>query len=190
MLIAILSASTRMERKSHRVALALQKHIVENTAHEAVVLDLLAYRFPVFEEVLLRHPNPPEGLDAFAQKIRAADAHIWVSPEYNGSYTSALKNAVDYLKESEFSRKAVGVVSVSAGAMGGMRAAMNMQELVLGVGGYPVPQMLMVGLVGQRFDESGELLDPAFEKSVNNFFEEFLWLAEAVSEKRLAGVGA
>lgn len=190
MRIAILSASTRMERKSHRVALALQKYISRNSAHEAVVLDLAAYRFPIFEEALQRHPDPPIGLEAFAQEIRSADAHVWVSPEYNGSYTSALKNAVDYLKESEFSRKAVGVASVSAGAMGGMRAAMNMQELVLGVGGYPVPQMLMVGSVSQRFDESGELTDANFEKNMKAFFDGFLWLAEAVSEKRAAGVSA
>jgi NAD(P)H-dependent FMN reductase len=111
-----------------------------------------------------------------------------VSPEYNGSYTAALKNAVDYLKEGEFQRKAVGVVSVTTGMMGGMRAALAMQQLVLGIGGYALPQMLTVGHVAQRFGENGELLDPIFEKSIQTFLSNFYWLGEAVSEKKHAAV--
>ena len=140
------------------------------------------------EEVLHRHPNPPEGLDRFAALVRNADAAVFVSPEYNGSYTAALKNAVDYLKEGEFARKVVGIASATTGPLGGMRAAMNMQELVLGVSGFPVPQMLLVGNLPQRFDESGKLLDPAFEKSMNNFLNNFLWLAEAVVAKKTVEV--
>lgn len=182
--ITILSSSTRLHRQSHRVALALQQCIESGGKHSAEVLDLADYHFPILEEVLHRHPNPPEGLTDFAERIRSSDAHLFVSPEYNGSYTAALKNAVDYLKEHEFSRKTLGVVSVTTGALGGIRAALSMQQLVLGIGGYPIPQMLTVGNVAQRFDEQGKLLDPAFEKNLNTFLGHFLWLAEAVSEKK------
>lgn len=182
--ISILSGSTRLNRQSHRVALGLKKVIEANSQHRVEILDLAAYQFPVMEEVLHRHPNPPAGLAEFAAKIKASDAAIFVSPEYNGSYTSALKNAVDFLKESEFAKKVIGVASVSAGAMGGMRAALAMQQLVLGLSGFALPQMLLVGQVSQRFDETGELIDPVFEKSVNAFMQNFLWLAEAVVEKK------
>jgi len=184
--ITIVSSSTRLNRASHRVALGLAQFINGQGVHSAEVLDLAAYRFPILEEVLHRHPNPPDGLEDFAQKIRYSDAHIFVSPEYNGSYTSALKNAVDYLKEGEFAKKTIGVVSVTTGALGGMRAALAMQQLVLGIGGYPIPQMLTVGNVLQRFDESGRLLDPIFEKNIEVFLKNFLWLAEAVTEKKEA----
>jgi len=76
------------------------------------------------------------------------------------------------------------VVSATTGPLGGMRAAMNMQELVLGVSGFALPQMLLVGNLPQRFDEAGNLIDPAFEKSINNFLNNFLWLAEAVVAKK------
>ncbi len=184
--ITIVSGSTRINRQSHRVALAL-KHWIENHGrHTAEVLDLANYNFPMLEEVLQRHPNPPEGLADFANRILASDAHIFVSPEYNGSYTSALKNAVDYLKEKEFSKKVIGIASVSTGALGGIRAALAMQQLVLGLAGYPIPQMLTVGQVNQRLDEHGTVLDPLFQRSLDNFFQHFLWLAEAVVEKKLA----
>ena len=182
--ISILSSSTRVHRQSHRVALALQQFITSGTEHTAEVLDLADYHFPMLEEVLHKHPNPPEGLLDFAERIRRSDAHLFVSPEYNGSYTAALKNAVDYLKEREFSQKVVGVASVTSGALGGIRAALSMQQLVLGISGYPIPQMLTVGNVAQRFDEEGALLDPIFEKNIRTFLSHFLWLAEAVTEKR------
>jgi NAD(P)H-dependent FMN reductase len=188
MRISIISASTRLTRMSHRVALALRQHIAQKTSHLAEVIDLAEYQFPIMEEVLHRHPNPPEGLAEFAERVRASDAFVFVSPEYNGSYTSALKNAVDYLKEGEFAGKVIGVASVTTGALGGMRAAMNMQELVLGVSGFPLPQMLTVGNVAQRFDENGALTDPAYEKNMDVFVTKFVWLAEAVKEKKEAGL--
>ncbi len=184
--ITILSGSTRLNRQSHRVALALEKWIGRQGVHTVEVLDLAEYNFPVMEEVLHRHPAPPEGLADFAERIRRSDAHIFVSPEYNGSYTAALKNAVDYLKEREFSRKVVGIASVSTGANGGIRAALAMQQLVLGIAGYPIPQMLTVGQVSQRFSDDGDLQDPLFERSMETFVSSFLWLAEAVAEKKLA----
>lgn len=182
--IAIISGSTRLHRQSHRVALALHQAIAaRNPKFQPEVLDLAAYQFPVFEEVLAKHPSPPDGLAEFAEKIRRADAHIFVSPEYNGAYSSALKNAVDYLKEQEFARKPIGVAAVSTGALGGIRAALQMQQLVLGVGGFPLPQMLTVPQVHLKFEEDGALLDPAFEKNIANFLDRFLWLAEAISAK-------
>lgn len=184
--ISILSASTRINRQTPRVALALEKTINHSGLHTAEVLDLADYNFPILEEVLHRHPNPPEGLSDFAMRVRKSDAFLFVSPEYNGSYTSALKNAVDYLKEGEFAGKVIGVVSVSAGMLGGIRAALAMQQLVLGVSGYPIPQMLPVGQVGQRFDETGNVLDPVFEKNIHNFLDKFFWLSEAVVAKRMA----
>jgi NAD(P)H-dependent FMN reductase len=184
--IAILSASTRINRQSHRVALGLERIINEGGQHTAEVLDLAAYQFPIMEEVLTKLPQPPDGLAEFAEKLSAADAHIFLSPEYNGTFTAALKNAVDYLKENEFTRKVVGVVAVTSGSMGGMRAALAMQQLVLGVGGYAIPQMLLVGNVVQRFDEDGMLIDPAFQKNLHTFLLNFYWLGEAVTEKKLA----
>ena len=184
--ITILSGSTRINRRSHRVALALKKKIESQGFHTAEVLDLAAYQFPVLEEVLHRHPNPPKGLEDFANRIRQSDAHLFVSPEYNGSYSSALKNAIDYLKEREFSKKVIGISSVSVGPNGGIRAAMAMQQLVLGVSGYPIPQMLTAGKVEQRFSETGDIQEPPFEQKVEGFLTQFLWLAEAVAEKKVA----
>ena len=183
--ISILSSSTRIDRLSHRAALALEKVINEGGQHTAKVLDLAVYNFPLMEEVLHRHPNPPQGLAEFATQIRQSDAHLFVSPEYNGTYTAALKNAVDYLKEHEFSKKVIGVVSVSAGPLGGIRGALSMQQLVLGMSGFALPQMLTVPQVAQQLSAQGDILEPAFEQKMQIYLKHFLWLAEAVAEKKM-----
>ena len=95
-----------------------------------------------------------------------------------------MKNAVDYLKEGEFSKKVIGIASVTTGMLGGIRAALAMQQLVLGISALPIPQMLTVGNVAQRFDEDGQLTEPAFEKNMRHFLHHFLWLAEAVAQKK------
>ncbi len=184
MLISILSASTRTNRKSHRVALFLEKNIRENTPHDAQILDLVVCNFPIFEEEFSRHPNPPMGLHDFAAQIERSDACIFVSPEYNGSYTSALKNAVDMLRDQAFSQKVIGVSSITTGGNGGMRAAIEMQNLALAVGGFALPQMLLVPQVHLKFDENGELTDEVFSKNISNFLSKFIWLAEAVFAKK------
>lgn len=184
MIVSIISASTRIERKSHRVALALEKTLKNTSDHEVQLLDLAAYRFPIFEEILAKHPNPPDGLADFSEQVRRSTAIIFVSPEYNGSYTSALKNAVDFLKDQEFAQKVVGVAAVTTGGGGGMRAALAMQQLALGAGGFVIPQMFLVPQVHLKFDEAGELLDEMFSKNVSNFLSKFLWLAEAVAAKK------
>ncbi len=183
--IAIISASTRLERKSHRVTIFLSQRLQANSQHTTEILDLAEYRFPIMEEQLKNMANPPAGLRQFSDAIKAADAVVFVSPEYNGTYTSALKNALDFLGENEFTRKTIGIVSVSNGPSGGMRGAQAMQQLVLGVGGYPIPQMLLVPNVHLTFDEAGTLLDAAFERKVAFFENGFRWLAEAVVAKKM-----
>ncbi|MFQ3576593.1 MAG: NAD(P)H-dependent oxidoreductase [Cytophagales bacterium] len=183
MKIAIISGSTRFGNNTHRVALNLEKALLQ-IGEVPLLLSLASYNFPIFEEVLGKHPNPPDGLEDFSNKIKEADAVLFVSPEYNGSYTSALKNALDYLKDKQFAKKAIGVVSVTTGPLGGMRGAMQMQLLVLGVHGYALPNMLLVPQVMQKFDENGNLLDVSFSKNINNFLTEFIWFAQAIFDKK------
>jgi NAD(P)H-dependent FMN reductase len=149
-----------------------------------VLADLLQYKIPLFEETLLRHPDPSDALRDLGAILTRADAMLFVTPEYNGSYSPALKNAVDHYNKTEFARKAVGIVTVTTGSMGGVRAGLALQHLILALFAYPTPQMLLVPAVQTKFDEAGNLLDPAFEKNIAGFMKEFLWLAEAVHERK------
>ena len=115
-----------------------------------------------------------------AEMVFEADAFILVSPEYNGGYSPAMKNLLDYFPKQN--RKAFGLCTSSPGAMGGMRAAMQLQLLSLALWGIPSPQILLVPAVDSKFDEQGHLQDANFERSIDVFVRDFLWLAERLTD--------
>ncbi len=179
MRIAIVSGSTRVNRLSNRVAFALCNQL-EEMGVTAITLDLGQMDIPFFKEVLAEQSNPNADLMRFNQEITNAEGILFVSPEYNGSYTPALKNAVDHLDETAFRKKVIGVVSVSAGKLGGMRGAMQMQNLVLGLWGYPIPHMLLVSEIKNTVDQNGKIFDEQLQQKFTAFLDDFLWLTRAV----------
>ena len=77
--IAIISSSVREGRLSHRVALFLEKFVSGQDA-SVNMLDLQAYDFPLFHERDFKLDNPSPQVQDFADKIKAADGIIVVSP--------------------------------------------------------------------------------------------------------------
>ncbi|HRI62389.1 MAG TPA: NAD(P)H-dependent oxidoreductase, partial [Saprospiraceae bacterium] len=84
--IAIISASVRTGRMSHRVALFFKKFIEAKKLATTEILDLNEYQFPVFSERLRNQLKPSAQVLDFAEKIKKADGVLIVTPEYNGGY--------------------------------------------------------------------------------------------------------
>jgi azobenzene reductase len=181
--ISIILASSRIGRQSHKPANYLLKRLNENQNVQAELLDLAEYNFPILEERLAYHPHPSEKLKEFSKKLTESDSIIFVSPEYNSGYSGLLKNTVDYFR-IEYSKKPIGVVSVSAGALGGINASTQMQLLVLGLGGYPMPLKLLIPNVQKTFDEEGNITDSTIEKNSKKFLDEFIWFSGAIRDKK------
>ena len=74
--------------------------------------------------------------------------------------------------------KPFGIVTGSPGALGGVRAALAVQLLIMALFGIASPYMMVTPQVDKKFDAEGNLIDQAFEHSVNSFIQEFLWLSE------------
>lgn len=184
MKVILLSGSVRPQRQTHKVAVELAKRLNSYPEVEAEVVDLEEYPLPYLTDLVARLPEPPPGARKLERKMNEADAFIFASPEYNGSYTGALKNTVDYFPKSTYQKKVIGVATVTTGAMGGMRAAQQMQQLVLALWAYPLPQMLLVPGVKEKFNAQDQLTDEAFAEKVDAYLGEFLWLAEAVATRK------
>jgi azobenzene reductase len=181
--ILIISGSTRTGRRSHDVAIELTARFKNSGCSSTHIIDLAEYNLPVFAEQYGESPNTIKGLDDIQEKLDQADAMIFLSPEYHGSYSGALKNAVDYFT-AEFKRKPIGVVAVGSGRFGGINASTEMQQLVLSLGAYPMPYKLLVPHVQHAFDEKGELKDDQLGKGMDKFVTEFVWLSEAILDKK------
>jgi NAD(P)H-dependent FMN reductase len=112
-----------------------------------------------------------------------SNAFIIVTPEYNGSYTPAMKNLFDHFPKQM--HKAFGIVTASTGSLGGIRASQQLQLLIGALFGIPSPYMLVTPHVDKKFDKEGNLIDQSFSNAIHNFVTEFLWLAERLQLRYL-----
>jgi azobenzene reductase len=172
-MISVISSSIRTERNSHRVALALQKQLIEREKKVSLV-DLRELNFPLFNERLSKLESAPQKLVAVSKGLIESNSIILVTPEYNGGISAALKNVIDVFGENEFAHKRIGVATVSAGLMGGIKAALQLQQLILTISAWPMPKMLLAGEVIKNYDENGSILNENTKNKVEAFLNAFL----------------
>ena len=180
MRIEIISGSPREQSVTRRVVLYLQQWLLKHTEHEVGIIDMKDWNLPAVQTIFTSVENTPETFRPLSEKIFAADAFILATPEYNGSYSPAMKNLLDHFPKRL--HKPFGIVTASPGPMGGMRASQQLLLLIPGLFGIPSPHMLIVPGVDKKFSPDGDLVDESFQNSVHNFVTEFLWLAEKLVE--------
>ncbi len=176
MKIEIISGSPRTNSVTKRVALHLYKVLSEITDHEPGIIDLQEWSLPPLQSVFRSVENTPDEFKPLSKRIFEADAFILVSPEYNGSYSPALKNLLDHFPKQH--RKPFGIATASPGAMGGIRAAQQLLLLVPALFGVASPYLLVVPYVDKKFNAQGGLIEENFQNSIHNFITEYLWLSE------------
>lgn len=184
MRIEIISGSPRISSVTRRVALHLQNLLIQNTEHEIGLIDMREWDLPSMQIVFSSVENTPERWKPLGKRVFAADAFILVSPEYNGSYSPALKNLLDHFPKQH--HKPFGIATASLGALGGIRATQQLLLLVPALFGIASPYMLLVPGVDKKFDKEGNLIDESFHHNIHNFISEFLWLAGHVVKDKVA----
>jgi chromate reductase len=108
--------------------------------------------------------NPPERVVQFKQSIRAADAILMVTPEYNYSIPGVLKNAIDWASrpygDSAWEGKPVAIMGASVGAQGTSRAQYHLRQVFVFLNMYPLnrPEVMITNAT-RHFDEEGNLTD-------------------------------
>jgi chromate reductase len=108
--------------------------------------------------------RPPERVVQFKQRIRAADAMLIVTPEYNYSVPGVLKNAIDWASrpygDSAWEGKPVAIMGASVGPMGSSRAQYHLRQTFVFLNMYPLNRPeVMITNASQRFDDKGNLTD-------------------------------
>ena len=176
MKITIIAGSPRKESVTRRIALHLQTRLRAD-AHEVTIADLGGSNIGDFGQVWQNEGDVPAHFASSYAAIMQSEAVIIVSPEYNGTYTGALKNMLDHLPKNALMRKAFGIVTGSPGGLGGMRAAVQLQTLGIGASGIVCPSMLIVPTMSSKFDADGTLIDAAFQRAVDGFVGDYVWLA-------------
>ena len=184
MRIEIIAGSPRGNSITNRVALHLKKSIQERADHEVNIIDVRENEMPLLQAVFTSVESTPDPFKEITGRMLNANAFILVTPEYNGSYSAALKNLLDHFPKQH--HKVFAIVTASPGMLGGVRAALQLQELIYALFGIGSPYMLVTPQVDKKFDEDGNLLDPNFKKSIDIFINEFIWLAEKIVDEKVS----
>jgi len=108
--------------------------------------------------------NPPQRVTEFKARIKAADAILFVTPEYNYSIPGVLKNAIDWASrpygDSAWEGKPVAVMGASGGVHGTSRAQYHLRQCFVFLDMHPVNKPeVMIANAAQKFDAEGNLTD-------------------------------
>lgn len=148
MKIGIIIGSTRQSRIGKTVATWVKDHVPADSTPEVSLLDLVDFPLPFLDSAIL-----PSGLNKkyphtivqdWSKIIDGLEAIIIVTPEYNHGYPAVLKNALDWLW-SEWANKPAGIVSYSAGIVGGVRAAEQLRGVLAHLSLRTAPTSVAIG---------------------------------------------
>jgi|ERR1017187_1389950 chromate reductase len=117
--------------------------------------------------------SPPARVTELKARVRAADAILFVTPEYNYSIPGVLKNAIDWgsrpYGDSCWQGKPVAVMGASPGLLGTARAQNHLRQCFVFLDMHPLnkPEVL-IGGAAQKFDAAGNLTDEHTRKSIQD----------------------
>ena len=129
---------------------------------------------PLFNQDEERNPTPK--VAEFKQKIRAADAILLVTPEYNYGVPGVMKNALDVASrpygDNAWSGKPVALMSAALSVAGGIRAQYHIRQsfIFLNMDAVVQPEVA-IGNATQRFDDKGNLTDETSKKLIRQLLE-------------------
>lgn len=108
----------------------------------------------------------PPAVGELKRRVRQAEGVILGTPEYHGSFSGVLKNALDLMGFGEMAGKMVGLVGVSGGSQGATNALNSLRSVGRSLHSWVVPEQASIARVREAFDETGRLRDEALEQRV------------------------
>ena len=184
---AVLYGSVRETRQGIRAARFIDAQL-RARGHATTLVDPLEVRLPLLDKMYKEYPKgaAPEAMERLATLYRAVDGFVIVSGEYNHGIPPALKNLLDHFLEEYFFRPSA-IVCYSAGAFGGVRAAMQLRMTLAELGMPSIPSLFPVPKVQDAFDAAGQPTDPGTGRRAQRFLDELEWYARALRAERAGG---
>ena len=162
--VAIISGSLREGSYNTSLVRFVGQYISSGNAVEIDEISLAQLDLPMFSEDLESSHFPESALE-LKKRLIAANAFLIASPEYNGSLSGALKNAIDWASRPRpneaqlacFKGKVCGLLAASPGAIGGLRGIRHVRQILTQIQMHVVPQEFALGKAHEAFDDSGNL---------------------------------
>jgi NAD(P)H-dependent FMN reductase len=179
--LQIIIASTRPGRVGLPVARWFEQKAIAHGGFGVELVDLAEINLPFMDE-----PNHPrlrqyahQHTRDWSAKVAAADAFVFVMPEYNYGFNAPLKNAIDYLHQ-EWLYKPVGLVSYG-GLAAGTRAAQMIKQVLTTLKMTPLTEAVSIPFVAQLIDDEGEVrANEIMERSADTMLAELVRVEAAL----------
>jgi chromate reductase, NAD(P)H dehydrogenase (quinone) len=131
---------------------------------QAVIESFDIADLPLYNEDLWTDGAPPPRVLELKRAVRAADAILLVTPEYNYSFSGVLKNALDWASrpygDNAWKGKPVAIMGASGGALGTGRAQYHLRQCFVFLEMYALNQPeVLINHATQKFDAKGNLTD-------------------------------
>jgi NAD(P)H-dependent FMN reductase len=149
-----------------RAALKIALAGAQERGAAAELLDLRDYDLPFCGDVDAIEGNA--GVQRLRQKVSEASGIILATPNYHGSLSGALKNALDLMSMREFEGKVVGLIGVSGGRMGGTFTLNTLRAIGRTLHAWVIPSEAWVYNADSAFSEDWHIKDPRSEERVRD----------------------
>ena len=187
----ILGIAGSLRRQSYnRAALEAAKQLVR----EGVTLSTFDISgIPPFNQD--NELTPPETVADLKRQVRAADALLFVTPEYNYSVPGVLKNAIDWASrpynDNAWSGKPAAIMGASIGMLGTARAQYHLRQIFVNINVFTINQPeVMIANAAERFDADGRLIDEVSNKLIRQLLLNLEDWANRISPKTQASRSA
>ncbi len=140
---------------------------------EVTHVDLADFPMPLYDGDLEATEGMPEPARRFKALLESHHGLLIAAPEYNGSLSAVLKNAIDWASRTEsegepalraFRGKVAALMAASPGGLGGIRVLAHLRQILGGLGVHVLPDQLTVPRAGQAFGEGDDPADEALAK--------------------------
>jgi len=148
-----------------RQALEIALQGAQEVGAEIQLIDLNEYALPFCEGKDDDAP-PSAGVQRLRADVRRAQGILIGTPEYHGSFSGVLKNALDLLGFDEFEGKMIGLLGISGGRMGAVDALNSLRTIGRALHAWVIPQQATIPEAAHAFDEHGRLRNKALEQRV------------------------
>lgn len=168
-MVKIVGIGGSLRRDSYsQIALNVAASRVEALGAEMEVLDLRLLQLP-FCNGEDEYPDYPD-VKRLQQTVKQADGLILATPEYHGSVSGVLKNALDLMSFEQLDGKVTGLISV-LGGQPNSNALNDLRIIMRWVHGWVIPEQIAIGQAWKAFDPEGKLLDEKLSQRFDSFAE-------------------
>jgi len=182
--ITILGFAGSLRRNSYNKSLL---HAAKELVPEDAVIDIFDLEgIPPFNQDL--ENQMPEKVKEFKARIKASDAILIATPEYNYSIPGVLKNAIDWASrpygDNSFQDKPVAVMSASMGMLGGARAQYHLRQTFVFLNMHPInaPEVI-VNFADEKIDENGRVTDGETREKIRQLLESLVAWTKRLRKK-------